>query len=191
MGKVLRLQVAGGTFHVTTRGNRGQPIFTDSRDRERFMEMTSAVIAAAGWQCRAYCLMSNHYHLLIETPEPNLSAGMLRLNGWYARWFNRRHDVEGHLFGRRFSSTFVESEAHLLEAWRYVLLNPVRALLCRDPGNWPWSSYLATIGWIPAPTFLAVDELLRLFDADLGVARPAFARFVDAEVAVVQERRVA
>src|SRR5262249_24281953 len=90
-----RLQAAGGAFHITAGGNRRQPIFNDDRDRERFLRLLTDVIRRSGWRCHAFCLMPNHYHLLIETPEPNLSTGMYRLNGSYAQWFNRRLGLDG------------------------------------------------------------------------------------------------
>jgi putative transposase len=173
------LQVAGGVFHVTARGNRRQPIFNDDRDRERFLSLLTEVVSRSGWRCHAFCLMPNHYHLLIETPEPNLSTGMYRLNGSYAQWFNRRHGVDGHLFQRRFHSALVGSIWHLVELSRYIVLNPVRAGLCSHPGEWRWSSYRATIGIGRRPALLTVHWLLRQFGRTPEQARVSYREFVE------------
>jgi REP element-mobilizing transposase RayT len=174
-----RPQVAGGVYHVTTRGNRGQLIFANQLDPSLFVHLVSKNVRRLGWRCHSFCLMPNHYHLLIETPEPNLSIGMQRLNGIYARWFNHAHGYSGHLFERRFHSVFVERNAHLLELTRYLALNPVRAGLCRHPSEWLWSSYRAMTGAVPPPEFLTCDWVLSLFDADRERARARFAAFVD------------
>jgi len=123
--------------------------------------------------------MTNHYHLLIETPEANLSEGMHRLNSRYVQAFNRRHGYAGHLFERRFRSTLVQSNAHLIELARYIVLNPVQAGLCRDPGGWKWSSYRAFVAAVTSPVFLTVDWLLAQFGRDSRSAREAYATFVN------------
>jgi len=154
-------------------------IYADSHDRWRFLELLGDVCLRCGWHCAAYCLMTNHFHLLVETPQPNLSRGMQRLNGLYAQSFNARHGFEGHLFERRFHHVLVESEWHFFELCRYLPLNPVRAGLCTDPGQWPWSSYRATIGEITPPRFLTVNNVLSHFGADQVAARRRFRAFVD------------
>jgi putative transposase len=179
MPRYPRPHLPGGIYHVTSRGNRHEAIFVEGNDRDRFLMMFGEVAALCRWRCHAYCLMSNHYHLLIETPEGNISVGMHRLNGKYARWFNRRHGFEGHLFQDRFHAVLVESDWHLLEAARYITLNPVRAGLCSHAGQWPWSSYAALVGQAPAPTFLAVERLLGYFGSTHNLARKAFCRFLD------------
>jgi REP element-mobilizing transposase RayT len=135
------LQIAGGTYHVTSRGNRRQAIYHDEDDRRQFLHLCDRVARKRTWRMLAYCLMTNHFHLVIETPAPNLSVGMHQLNGVYAKYFNDRHSVDGHLFDRRFGSLLVESEAHLSEVLRYVAFNPVRAGLCAHPSQWRWSSF--------------------------------------------------
>jgi REP element-mobilizing transposase RayT len=135
MPRARRILVEHGIYHVFSRGNRRQPIFLDERDFARFLEFLDEVVARYGWIVHAYCLMPNHYHLLVETPEANLSEGMHRLGFLYAQWFNRRHDVDGHLFQGRFGARLVESNYHLLETARYIVLNPVRAGLCRHAGD--------------------------------------------------------
>lgn len=133
---------------------------------------------ALRWECLAYCLMTNHYHLVVATPEPSISIGMHRLNGAYARWFNRSHGHQGHLFQARFHSVLVERDSHLLEACRYVVLNPVRAGLVQAPSDWNWSSYRSTVEAGAQPSFLASGALLELFGSDTDSSRRTFERFV-------------
>jgi len=174
----LRLQLAGGLYHIGARGNRRQQIFSDETDYRRFLEILAAVIERFQWRCHAYCLMTNHFHLVIETPEPNISEGMQLLNGTYAQWFNLRYGYQGHLFQGRFFSELIESAYHLLELSRYVVLNPVRAGLCSDPGGWPWSSYRAFVGEVRRAAFLTVDWVLGQFGREPSRARETFRRFV-------------
>lgn len=141
MSRPHRLQIAGGTYHVTSRGNRRQSIYHDDHDRRMFLALRNQVVRRCGWRELAYCLMTNHFHLLIETPAPNLSLGMHRLNGEYARYFNERHSVDGHLFDRRFGSRLIETEEYLADALRYIASNPVEAGLCAHPRDWRWSSF--------------------------------------------------
>jgi REP element-mobilizing transposase RayT len=155
----LRIQFAGALYHVTSRGNDRKPIFTSDVDRYGFLGLLARVVAQNGWLCHAFCLMLNHFHLVLETPEPNLSRGMRILNGRYAQRFNDLHGTSGHLFGERHKAILVHKETHLLELARYVVLNPVRAGICRDPEQWPWSSYAATVGHAPCPSFLTTDWL--------------------------------
>jgi putative transposase len=163
MPRQARIEVAGATYHVTSRGNRRQPIYLDVLDRHRYLSLFADVVARHRWRCFAYCLMTNHVHLLIDTPETDLGRGMHRLNGLYAQWFNWRWDLSGHLFQGRFGSEIIESEWHMLEATRYVVLNPVRAGVTRTAEQWPWSSYGAMTARVPPPDFLAVDDLLAYF----------------------------
>lgn len=141
MARPPRLQVAGGIYHVTSRGNRRQSIYYDDEDRRFFLALQKHVAARYWWCLHAHCLMGNHFHLLVETPIPNLSAGMQRLKSEYAAYFNGRHSFEGHLFQQRFGSRLIESEEYFSEALRYIALNPVRAGLCGHPSEWPWSSF--------------------------------------------------
>lgn len=134
-------KIAGGTYHVTSRGNRRQSIYHDDDDRRLFLVLRDQVVRRCRWRMLAYCLMTNHFHLLIETPAPNLSAGMHRLNGDYAKYFNARHSVDGHLFDRRFGSRLIETEEHLADTLRYIAFNPVEAGLCAHPREWRWSSF--------------------------------------------------
>jgi putative transposase len=146
MARPLRLEFPHAVYHLTGRGNARQRIVVDDEDRRRFLTTLAHVIDRYGWLCHAYCLMDNHYHLLIETPRPTLSRGMRQLNGVYTQAFNRWHHRVGHLFQGRFKAILVEKETHLLELCRYVVLNPVRAKLVAHPG----SGLGAVIGRRPA-----------------------------------------
>jgi len=126
MARPLRIEYEGAVYHVTSRGNAGAEIFLEDVDRMRFLEVLASTVERFGWICHAYCLMTNHYHLLVETPEPNLSRGMQHLNGVYTQWFNRQHSRFGHLVQGRFKSIVVEKESYLLELARYIVLNPFR-----------------------------------------------------------------
>ena len=178
MARPLRIEVPHAIYHVTSRGNARQKIVRHDGDRRRFLTLLAQVTDRFGWLCHAYCLMDNHYHLLIETPRPNLSQGMRQLNGTYTQAFNRRHHRVGHLFQGRFKAILVEKEAHLLELCRYVVLNPVRAHLVRRLEQWKWSSYQATAGREPAPPYLTVNWILGQFGGRLRAAQRAYQKFV-------------
>lgn len=162
MARPLRVQFPGGLYHVSARGNEQKLIFADDVDCHGFLRVLAAVVERYHILCHAYCLMNNHYHLLLETPDANLSSAMRQLNGVYSQRFNRRHSRTGHLFGGRFHAIVVERDAHLREVARYIVLNPVRAGLVADPAEWRWSSYCATVGDAPVPAFLTADWVLAL-----------------------------
>lgn len=178
MARQLRLEFEGALYHVTARGNAFQAIYTDDHDRARFLDLLAREIAQQHWRCYAYCLMDNHYHLLLETPEPNLSQGMRRLNAVYTQGFNRRYGRVGHVLQGRYKSLLVDKDAYLLELCRYIVLNPVRAKCVARPEAWPWSSYLATAGKRPAPHWLLVTDVLGLFDREARSAQRAYREFV-------------
>ena len=178
MSRPLRIEFPGAVYHVTGRGNARQRIYRDDDDRERFLSTLAHVVDRYDWLCHAYCLMDNHYHLLIETPKANLSLGMRQLNGLYTQAYNRRHRLVGHLFQGRFKAILVEKEAHLLELCRYVVLNPVRAKIVKHPGKWKWSSYCATAGEASTPEYLTVDWLFGRFGRRLHEARKEYRKFV-------------
>ena len=159
MARPLRIEFPGAFYHITSRGDRRAAIFEDDEDRETFSGVLAEVVERYNWICHAFCLMTNHYHLVIETVEGNLSQGMRQLNGVYTQASNRRHNRSGHLFQGGFKGIPVDEDAYLLEPSRYVVLNPVRAGMVDSPDRWPWSSYRAMTGRSPAPRWLAVDRL--------------------------------
>jgi len=178
MSRPLRIEFPGAFYHVTSRGNARKKIFLNDIDRESFVETLAWVVERFGWVCHAYCLMDNHFHLLIETPKPNLSMGMRQLNGVYTQRFNRRHKRVGHLFQGRFKSILVEQDSYLLELCRYIVLNPVRANMVASLDEYPWSSYRATVGSSPIPSGLTIDWVLEQFAKTRVVARKRYAAFV-------------
>ena len=191
MARPLRIEFPGALYHITARGNAGQDIFLEARDSQRFLELLGEVATRCRWRCTAYCLMTNHYHLVVETPAANLAHGMRQLNGRYTQAFNFRHQRGGHLFQGRYKAILVDREAYLKEVCRYVVLNPVRAGLAPDARAWRWSSYRATLasgqggggqgGRDPAGAaqdWLAVRDLLALFAAEPEAAARIYAGFV-------------
>lgn len=182
MARPLRLEFAGALYHLTARGNARAEIFLDDRDRFLFLDLLGKEIKQQAWRCYAYCLMSDHYHLLIETPEANLVSGMRRFNGVYTQSFNRRHERVGHVFQGRYKAILVDKDSYALELCRYIVLNPVRAGMVRQPEDWRWSSYSATAGPSTAPDWLDVGWLLRQFGHDARRARHAYRRFVSAGI---------
>jgi putative transposase len=189
MARPLRLVIAGGLYHVISRGNARQDVYLDDHDRTGFLGTVARVVDRFRWLCHAYCLMGNHYHLLIETPKPNLPLGMRQLNGVYAQRFNRRHTRCGHLFQARYRSILVEKDPHMLAVARYIILNPLRAGICDHPGDYPWSSYKATAGRERAPAFLTTDSLLSQFAGRRRNAQAAYRAFVESELAATIEVR--
>lgn len=157
----------------------GQPAFWDSPDRSVFLQLVGRLVERRGWWIYSYCLMSTHYHLLFETEEKDLAAGIQWLNSCYAATFNRRHGSKGHVFGRRYGAVYVTSDAQLLEEVRYIALNPVRAGICQRPDQYFWSSYAASIGLREPSWFLSADRVLRCFGADVAAAQRALRDFVE------------
>jgi putative transposase len=183
MARPLRVQFPGGLYHVSARGNEQKLIFADDVDCDSFLRVLALVVERYHVLCHAYCLMNNHYHLLLETPDSNLSHAMRQLNGVYSQRFNRRHGRTGHLLGGRFHAVVVHRDAHLREVSRYIVLNPVRAGLVDDPAEWRWSSYLATVGEAFVPSFLTTEWLLGLSGmTERAGAQRAYCEFVRARV---------
>jgi len=162
------LQFPGALYHVTSRGDGQEDIYLSDEDRLMFLKVLSQARERFNWVIHAYCLMGNHYHLLVETPDGNLSQGMRQLNGVYTQRFNRSHSRVGHVFQGRYKGLLVEKESYLLELARYIVLNPVRAAMVAAPADWPWSSYRATIGLDEPPSWLATSYVL----AGFGLTRP-------------------
>jgi putative transposase len=178
MSRPLRLEFPDALYHLTSRGDRRKDIYDDDEDRQAFLEVLSSVVEQFNWVCYAYCLMSNHYHLLVQTPDANLSKGMRQLNGIYTQAYNRRHKKTGHLFQGRYKSILVDEDNYLLELGRYIVLNPVKAGMVESAGQWKWSSYQATVGEGPAPEWLSSDYLLSQFSVQRKTAIRKYQEFV-------------
>ena len=191
MARQPRPDHPGSIHHVTARGIGRRVLFVDDSDRDEFLALLGRVAGDMDWTCHSYCLMGNHYHLVVGVGEQGLSRGMYRLNSLFAQRYNRIYDVRGHVLDKRFSSQLVDRDDYLLELVRYVHLNPVRAGLCRTPERWRWSSYRAIAGFVAAPAFLRTAETLRLFGRDPGDARSAFSEFVADGMECPQRARAA
>jgi len=178
VARQLRILVPG-LYHVVGKATGSDRLFVARRDYEHFLALLAGIVERFHWRCRAYCLMGTHYHLMVETPEPNLAAGMHRLNGMYGQAFNRRHGRAGHLLADRYYSVLVTKESHALELVRYIARNPVRAGLCAAADAWAWGSYQATVGATDAPTFLESDEVLRWFARKRSVGVERLRAFVE------------
>jgi len=179
MARSLRLEFPGALYHVTSRGNRKCSIYEQDIDRENFLSVLADVCKRYNWVCHAYCLMDNHYHLLIETPDANLSKGMRQLNGQYTQNFNRIHKSVGHVFQGRYKAIVIDKNSYLLELSRYIVLNPVRAGMVKSAVDWPWSSYRAAVGEQVKPIWLNTDWLLAGFGQMKLEAVEAYKQFVD------------
>lgn len=184
MARPIRLEFPGAIYHVTTRGNGGEDIFIDDQDRQEFLTVLGEVVFRAGWIIHAYVLMDNHYHLLIETPNDNLSRGMRQLNGVYTQRFNSRHCSGGRVFQGRFKAILVERDGALLELCRYVVLNPLRLKAVKNISRYRWSSYRATAGEVQAPAWLNTDWVLGHFGRSSKVAQRKYTEFVEAGIAL-------
>ncbi len=180
MARLLRIEFAGALHHVTSRGKAKQNVYFEDADRIRFLEILALATEHSNWLCHTYCLMNDHYHLLIETPDGNLSQGMRQLNGVYTQYVNRKNKRAGPLFQGRYKSILVEKEAYLLELARHVVLNPVRAGMVENASQWPWSSYPAIAGKVKPPSFLYTDWLLAAFEKQGPAAVKRYKKFVKA-----------
>jgi len=178
MARPLRIQYGGALYHVTARGNRQEAIYHNDQDRNGFLSILAEVLERHNWLIHAYCLMDNHYHLLIETPDGNLSQGMRQLNGVYTQRSNHNHNRVGHVFQGRYKAILVQKETYLLELARYIVLNPVRARMVGEANNWPWNSYLDTAGFRPAPEWLSTDWILAAFGKRKSSAQLKYQDFV-------------
>jgi REP element-mobilizing transposase RayT len=168
----------GCFYHLGSRGNFKQDIVGDDFDRRTWVKLLGAVSRQTDWLILAYCLMTNHFHLVVQVGNKSASDAMQVLNGEFSRRSNLRYGRRGHLFENRFHSEPIKSDAHLLAACRYVDRNPCEAGLCPYPGDWAWSGYRAAVGDVHPPAFLAVGELLGLFGPGPARARAAYRDFV-------------
>lgn len=182
MARPLRIEYDGALYHVTSRGNERKNIFKDDTDRNIFLDTLHKVTQRYNWLCHAYCLMNNHYHLVIETSDGNLSKGMRQLNGVYTQLFNKRHKRVGHIFQGRYKAILIQKESHLLEVSRYVVLNPVRAKAVTGAKEWRWSSYCATCGIDKLHPCLTTDWILGQFAKQKRTAEKKYKEFVEAGI---------
>jgi putative transposase len=178
MARPLRLEFAGALYHITSGGDRREAIYRDIEDRQQWMEILSQICERFNWMIHGYCQMTNHYHLLAETVNGNLSRGMRQLNGLYTPKFNRRYHESGHLFQGRYKAILVHKDSHLLELTRYVVLNPVRARMVKKPEDWAWSCYNAMTNAEIERRWLDVDWTLGQFGENRVQAIDAYRQFV-------------
>lgn len=187
MSRPLRIELPDGLYHVTSRGDRREPIFEDDVDRSRLIEIVDQAMARFDAVAHAYCLMGNHYHFVLQTRQANLSRLMRHINGVYSQAYNRRHGLVGHLFQGRFKAIHVDRDAYFMAVCRYVDLNPVRAGIVDDPSTWRWSSHRAHIGIEAGPDWLDSSVLHRRLlgrpadsAVDQSAARSSYRQFVQA-----------
>jgi REP-associated tyrosine transposase len=154
-------------------------LFWDDEDRLTFIRELALATARTGWRCLAFCLMGTHYHLILDVDAGALPKGMHSLNFRYASWFNQRHDMKGHVQGRRYGARRIRSDGDLLDVFKYVARNPVEAMLCRAPQEWPWSTYAATVGLAKLHSFVDPGPIVRCFAGAAELARAALRRFVE------------
>lgn len=180
MSRPLRLEFPGALYHVTSRGDRRASIFFDDNDRRAWLDVLALVCARCHFVVYAFCQMPNHYHLMVETVEGNLSQGMRQLNGIYTQKFNRRHGMAGHVLQGRYKAILVQKDSYLRELARYIVLNPVRAGLAAAPEDWRWSSHRAMCGSVDAPAWLETAWLHSQFGKSAEFASLAYQQFVRA-----------
>ncbi|MBQ0718575.1 MAG: transposase [Gammaproteobacteria bacterium] len=178
MARPLRLEFAGALYHVTSRGDHREAIYENDDDRLAFLSVLERVCGTYNWVCHGYCLMDKHYHLLIETPDSNLSKGMRQLNGMYTQTFNRMNKRVGQVFQGRYKAILVEKDSYLLGLSRYIVLNPVRANMVRSAKDSPWSSYRSTVGLVKGLSCLNTEWILAAFAKRKSLAIEKYKKFV-------------
>ncbi|HBI15542.1 MAG TPA: addiction module toxin RelE [Desulfobulbaceae bacterium] len=178
MARPLRIEYADAVYYVTSRGSARADIFLTEADRQAFLDILASVVEKYNWLCHAYCLLDNRYHLIVETPHPNLSLGMRQLNGVYTQTFNRAHQRSGHVFQGRYKAILAEKGSRLLEFCRYVVKLPVQVGLVAKPEEWRWSSYTNTAWGVKVPAYLTVDWVLDQFAERRTTARQRYCQFV-------------
>lgn len=182
MARQLRIQFEGALYHIISRGNERKMIFLEDADRIKYLNILHKTIERFNWLCHVYCLMGNHYHLMIETPDANLAKGMKYLNQVYCQFFNWKYNRVGHVLQDRYKSYIVQKESYLLHCCRYIVLNPWEAGLVKHPKEWKWSSYRATAGLEKPSPFLTIDWLLEIFGSDVRKARDNCVKFIEADM---------
>ena len=180
MARPVRIAYPGAFYHITSRGNEKKDVFKSQLDREKFLSYLESATSRYGALIHAYCLMSNHYHLLLETPSGNLSQIMRHINGAYTTYFNVKRQRSGHLFQGRYKAILVEMDEYAKELSRYIHLNPVRAKLVDTPDEYRWSSYPYYIGLKKPPEWLVRDFILGYFGKKISSAQKQYRGFVDA-----------
>ena len=178
MSRPLRIEHDNACYHVTARGDRRCTIFRTDSDRLTWLALLAETCLRFDFIVLAYCLMGNHYHLVIQTRQGKLSRGMRYLNGNYSQYFNRQHGLVGHVFQGRYHAVLCQANDYLATLARYTVLNPVRAGLVSHPGHWIWSSYAAMVGTIDAPAWLDRESMLARFGDDPAAATSAYEAFV-------------
>ena len=178
MPRKPRVELEDGIHHVWARGNNREPLFIDDDDRRLYLVLLGRVVIKRAWRFLSYCLMDNHIHMLLETPEPNLGRGLQALHGLYGQSFNERHGRVGHVFQGRFGSNPIDDDEEFWTIARYVARNPVEAGLCRDPAEWRWSSHRATLE-DSAPVWLDRGRLLERFGTMGGDPHSTYRAMVD------------
>jgi putative transposase len=184
MVRPLRIEYPNAWYHVMNRGRRGDNVFSDKTDFETFLGVLQESSELFGCRVAAFCLMSNHYHLLLQTPLGNLSRVMRHVNGVYTQRYNRRQKIDGSLFRGRYKSVLVEEDNHLIELLRYIHRNPVRAHICKSASDYPWSSHHAYVSTSQKSEWLSTDFLLSMFSETPGKAIREYRKFVQGEESV-------
>jgi Transposase and inactivated derivatives len=179
MARALRIEYPGAFYHVMHRGNAGADIFENERDREKVLEYFGKSVERYGIKIHTYCLMTTHYHFLIETPQPNLSQAIKWINVSYAAYFNRKRRRSGHLFQGRFKAILVDADEYLKHLSRYIHLNPIRARMVDHIKDYQWSSYPVLGGYVKAPEWLETRWLLSLFGKEQSKAKKQYRNFVE------------
>ena len=178
MARPLRIQYPGAFYHITARGNERKDVYKNNRDREKFLSYLGTATERYGARIHAYCLMSNHYHLLLETPDGNLPQIMRHINGAYTTYFNVKRQRSGHLFQGRYKAILVEADEYATQLSRYIHLNPVRAGMVEEPGDYRWSSYQYYAGWQTPPEWLQTDFITDFFGGKKSIAQKRYREFV-------------
>lgn len=182
MNRPLRIELENSLYHITARGDRRGSIYQSDCDRLTWLSLLGETCDRFNFEVQAFCQMTNHFHLLLKAVNGELGRGMCHLNGKYSRYFNRAHDLVGHVFQGRYKAILCQSELYLHELCRYIELNPVRAKMVEHPLDWPWSSYTAIMGIVDCPKWLQSDAVLARFGNHKLEARHAYQEFVMAGI---------